>query len=82
MHFDASGIIHAWDEYPKENFPLFWEWIEVQVSDGTSRICEEAFKEVEHKYPECAKWLKERGIARIPLNDDILTQAKPNKGIT
>lgn len=46
MHFDASGIIHAWDEYPIANFPLFWEWIDAQVLDGSCKICEEALTEV------------------------------------
>lgn len=75
MHFDASGIIHAWDEYPIQNFPGFWEWIETRVRNGEFRICEEALREVEHKYPQCADWLKERDIQRIPLDDDILQLA-------
>lgn len=81
MHFDASGIIHAWDEYPLHKFPPFWAWIELRVRNGECRISEEAFREVEHKYPECATWLKERDIQRIPLNDEILRQANEIKDL-
>ena len=81
MHFDASGIIHAWDEYPIEHFPAFWQWIELRVRNGECRICEEAFREVEHKYPECAAWLKEREIQRILLNDDVLQEANAIKNL-
>lgn len=79
MHFDASGIIHTWDEYPIEHFPAFWAWIEERVRSGECRICKEAFREVEHKYPECATWLKEREIQRIPLSDDVLQEANAIK---
>jgi len=79
MHFDASGIIHAWDEYPIEHFPAFWQWIEVRIRAGTCRICEETLREVEHKYPECSKWLTDNAIQRVPLNDEILREANAIK---
>lgn len=79
MHFDASGIIYAWDEYPIKNFPKFWEWIETGVRDGTFRILQDALDEVSHKYPECADWLKKRRILRVPLTDKILTEAERTK---
>lgn len=79
MHFDASSIIYAWDEYPINNFPAFWEWVATQIAAGSCRISEVALDEVEHKYPECAKWLKENSITRIGLTDEILNQANDIK---
>ena len=81
MHCDASGIIHAWDEYPKDKFPAFWEWIEVKIQSGEYRMSQVAYEEVGHKYPECAEWLKEKGIERIPLSDRILVEANRIKEI-
>lgn len=81
MHFDASGIIYAWDEYPIANFPKFWEWIAVQIIDGKCAISEVAFEEVKHKYNECANWLSDKKIRRIGLNDEILTIASEIKAL-
>lgn len=75
MHFDASGIIHAWDEYPIANFPKFWEWIEKQVKANACSISQVALEEVEHKYEDCAKWLKDKGIRRVGLTNEILLEA-------
>lgn len=75
MHFDASGIIYAWDEYPIANFPKFWEWIDAQITAGNCSISQVALDEVGHKYPECAKWLREKGIRQIGLSDETLRLA-------
>lgn len=79
MHFDASSIIYAWDEYPINNFPAFWGWVATQIAAGSCRISEVALDEVEHKYQECANWLKEKGITRVGLTDEILNQANEIK---
>jgi predicted nucleic acid-binding protein len=76
MHFDASGILHAWDEYPIDNFPKFWQWIESEIRTGRFRISQVAFEEVGHKYPECATWLKEKGIKRLKVTNEVLVEAE------
>ena len=81
MHLDASGIIHAWDNYPIANFPPFWDWIGAEIANGNYAICEVALDEVGHNSPECSKWLKEHGIRKILLNEEILLQAAEIKGI-
>lgn len=81
MHFDASGIIYAWDEYPIANFPKFWEWIATQITAGNCAISQVALDEVNHKYEECAKWLREKGIRQIGLTNDILTLASEIKAL-
>ena len=75
MHFDASGIIHAWDNYPIGNFPPFWDWIEAEIGNDAFAISEIAFDEVKNKAPECADWLKNKGIRKISLSDDVLVKA-------
>lgn len=79
MHFDASGIIYAWDEYPISNFPKFWEWIEAQIKAENCAISQVALDEVSHKYVECAKWLRDQGIRQIGLTDEILLSASEIK---
>lgn len=81
MHFDASGIIYAWDEYPIANFPKFWEWIAAQITAGTCAISQVAVNEVDHKYEECAKWLRDKGIRQIGLTDEILMSASEIKAL-
>lgn len=79
MHFDASGIIYAWDEYPIANFPKFWEWIDAQIRADNCSISQVALDEVSHKYEECAKWLRDKGIRQIGLTDEILRSASEIK---
>jgi len=69
---DASSIIHAWDNYPINQFPGLWEWIAGQIEEGELTISEVAFDEVNAKEPECADWLKECEIEKIRIENDIL----------
>lgn len=76
MHlFDASSIIHAWDNYPVENFPPLWNWLAERIDHGEFGIPSVAFEEVKKKAPECAKWLEENAITKHPLTGEILTEA-------
>ena len=81
MHFDASAIIHAWDNYPIVNFPPFWDWIGREIGADRFAISDVAFDEVEDKAPECAKWLKEKKIRKIRLSDETLTRAGEFKAL-
>ena len=82
MHaFDASSLIHAWDNYPLGKFPPLWNWIADQIQTGTFVVSEVAFQEVHNKAPECAGWLSEQGIHRLPLSNEILQEAMRIKGM-
>lgn len=81
MHFDASSIIHAWDNYPIANFPPFWDWIANKIQQGNFAICEVAFDEVNNKASECAEWLKDKGIRKISLSNEVLLSATGIKGL-
>ena|SRR6185312_12589811 len=73
--FDASSMIHAWDNYPIAQFPKLWEWIagEVGSADFTMPRC--ALEEVAHKTPECGDWLHDQGLTVLTPENDILQRA-------
>jgi len=59
-NFDASSMIHAWDNYPISNphFKSLWQWFAEQINNKHFCISKIAIEEVSHKIPECGKWLK------------------------
>ncbi len=73
--FDASSVIHAWDNYPIKNFPPLWNWFAKQVADNKFSIPQIALEETIGKLPECGKWLKGNGINSITLTNKILQEA-------
>lgn len=79
--FDASTMIHAWDNYPIENqhFKSLWDWFAEEVSQGRFVFSEVAYNEIKNKIPECEDWLKDNGVTTLPLSPDILYQAQAIK---
>ena len=75
LTFDASAIIHAWDNYPIEHFPPLWDWLAAQIADGQFSIPVVAMDEVKSKTPECFEWLKAKQIPVLPLTNAVLRQA-------
>ncbi|MFM4938139.1 DUF4411 family protein [Aeromonas enteropelogenes] len=73
--FDASSIIYAWDNYPIEQFPMLWKWLAERVQQGAIQMPQVAVEEVGHKYPECANWLSQAGLHKLPVNEVILLEA-------
>jgi hypothetical protein len=73
--FDASSVIHAWDNYPASQFPKLWRWIGGQIEAKEFCIARAAFEEVKLKSPECADWLTDAEIIGIVENNAILTEA-------
>ena len=72
---DASSALYAWDNYPIDQFPSLWAWLEQQIAIGQLAIAAVALDEVSHKSPECASWLKPRRIAVLPVTQAILLDA-------
>jgi Domain of unknown function (DUF4411) len=79
--FDASSMIYAWDNYPVNQFPPFWQWMATQVEQGILVMPKVAFEEVEHKTPDCAQWLKELSLVRLEVTNAILQDANRIKGL-
>lgn len=73
--FDASSIIHAWDNYPPGQFPAVWRWLAQEIASQRIVICEVAYHEVERKFVDPFKWLKEQDIEVISMNTDMLAVA-------
>jgi len=69
---DASSIIHGWDNYPPKQFPGLWDWLEHEVDAKNLKIPRVAFEEVDHKLPDCAQWLQDNDVEKIPVSSDIL----------
>jgi len=79
--FDASSMIHAWDNYPISNrhFESLWQWFSDQIDNGQFSISKIAFEEVNHKLPECGEWLKSNQIKVYPLTAVNLIMAQQIK---
>ena len=75
LAFDASSIIHAWDNYPKNQFPPLWEWIESKISSGEFIIAKIAMEEVAKKSPDCARFMKSCNITQVKISDAILHES-------
>ena len=75
--FDASSMIHAWDNYPPENphFDSLWQWFSEQIDNKNYGISAKALDEVSHKIPECGDWLKNNNIEIYPLTATSLSMA-------
>ena len=80
MHtLDASSILHAWDNYPLTQFPGLWDWLAGEIQDQRLSIPTVALEEVGHKSPDCATWLKNQNIRRLPMGNAVLQAAKQIK---
>ena len=78
---DASSAIHAWDTYPNENFPLFWDWFAEIIHKGEIVLPQDARDEINRILSPCGKWLAERNLEVIRLSDAIVHEAMRIKGI-
>jgi len=70
--FDASSMIHAWDNYPSGQFPPLWAWMGEQIESEEFVMSEVAFDQVNNRVPDCANWLEEHAIEPLQSTNDIL----------
>ncbi|MBU0916169.1 MAG: DUF4411 family protein [Gammaproteobacteria bacterium] len=78
---DASSIIYAWDNYPPVIFPPLWGWMGQCMREGRLVIPSVAFDEVQRKTPECAAWMLDQPVTRLPMTEAILLDALRIKGL-
>lgn len=79
--FDASSMIHAWDQYPSGQFPGMWEWMAEQVESGEFVMLAVAFDEVAKREPDCAKWLEDHALQRTEVSNSTLENAIQIQGL-
>lgn len=79
--FDASSMIHAWDNYPIGQFPPLWEWMASQMKAKNLVMPSVALDEVNHKTPDCGLWLKENDLGQLAVSNAIAQEAKRIKGM-
>lgn len=79
--FDASSIIHAWDNYPIKKFPPLWDWMAEQMAAKCFSMPQVAYSEATKKFPERKQWLGNTNIIRIPLSQEILNVALDIKAL-
>ena len=79
--FDASSAVYAWDNYPLDQFPSLWYWMEGQVQDGEITVASVAFNEISHMAPDCSSWFSEAGIIVVPTGNGILQESLTIKSV-
>ena len=57
---DSDAIINAWRDYPIQNFPNIWEWVENLGREQIGGMSEVVFQELEKGGDECYEWFRER----------------------
>lgn len=72
---DTSSIVHAWDNYPIQQFPTLWHWLGQQFARGHLCMPEVALEEVLRVAPECHSWLQANGAVALPVTTAILLDA-------
>lgn len=77
--FDASSLIHAWDNYPSDQFPGLWKWMAGQFEEQAFSISRVACDEVKKKIPEAGAWLRDLDIIPLPLTPSALLEAQQIK---
>ena len=69
---DASSALHAWDNYPIENLPTIWSWLESELSAGGIVVPRVALDEIGHISPECRQWLHDIGAFNPVEVDNVI----------
>ena len=72
--FDASSMIHAWDNYPAGQFPGLWKWMASQIEAKQLVMPNVAFKEVQDKTPDCGKWLRDNNLKQLANDSNVILQ--------
>ncbi|WP_374486538.1 DUF4411 family protein [Zoogloea sp.] len=79
--FDASSIIYAWDNYPVQQFPGLWEWMEARINDASIMMSSVALGEVHTNSPDCWQWLRDADLQTHDVSNAILQESLRIKGL-
>ena len=67
---DSDAIINAWRDYPIQNFPNIWDWVENLGREQIGGMSEVVFQELERGGDECYNWFKDRKELFVHPNDE------------
>ena len=76
--FDTSSILHAWANYPEEQFPSVWRWMEKQIKAGEFLIPEIVRDEAQDE--DVLDWFVGKRLPTVAIPDKILNVAQSIKG--
>jgi len=79
--FDTSSIVHAWDNYPIDQFPSLWTWLAGEFDSRNICLSEVVLGEVEEVSPDCHTWLGNQDVNYLPISDQIATEAVGYKAL-
>jgi len=79
--FDTSSIVYAWDNYPIDQFPNLWHWLEGEFDSRNICLSEVVLDEVEEVSPECHAWLCDQDVNYLAISDPIVTEALRYKAL-
>jgi predicted nucleic acid-binding protein len=73
---DASSALYAWDNYPLENLPTLWSWLESEIAEGRILVPRVALDEIGHISPDCRQWLNDiSGFMPVEVDNAIVSHA-------
>ncbi|MDZ7808356.1 MAG: DUF4411 family protein [Gracilimonas sp.] len=78
---DSDAIINAWRDYPIQNFPKIWDWIESLGEIEIGGMSEVVFDELAKGGDECYDWFKKRRDIFIHPSDQAI-QAEVQRLVT
>lgn len=73
--FDASSMLHAWEEYLPGQLLTLWDWLGEQVQAQEISLLSEAMKEVTDRSPDCACWLRANGLRVLQVSPSVASAA-------
>ncbi|MGF6641726.1 DUF4411 family protein [Paraburkholderia sp. MM6662-R1] len=79
--FDASSMVHAWDNYPAHQFPGMWRWISTEINERRLVMPSVAYGEVCNRAPDCGDWLAAANLERLEITNAIVQDAMRIKGL-
>lgn len=75
---DSSAIIHAWDNYPIEKFPMLWEWFKSSSESADIVYPWVVYDEVKKNSLDCYNYLLAPTTVsthKVQPSNDILSKA-------
>ena len=70
---DSSSLVNAWDNYPVDKFPSFWNWLGSELSSGHVLIPVVVEQEVKFKFPDIYDYMTSLSYSPVPVDVSIVS---------